>query len=80
LLISRIYIDHDVAHFPVVDAMQSRIEAPVEYVKDTGTVYDSVTSATDPVQRGKLINSGHRKPARHCEPLRRGRRGGCLRP
>jgi len=53
--ISKIYIDHDATHFPVVDAIRSQIGAPVEYVTDTGTVYDSVTSATDPVQRGKHI-------------------------
>jgi spore photoproduct lyase len=55
LPISRIYIDRDIAHFPLVDAIQTRIGAPVERVKDSRTVYDSVASATDPVHRGKQV-------------------------
>ncbi len=77
--ISRIYIDHDAANYPVVDKVLSLVGAPVEYVKDANAVYDLVTSAANSVQKGKQ-NSAHRKPARHCEPLRRGRRGCCLRP
>jgi spore photoproduct lyase len=55
LSISKLYIDPAVADFPMVDIIRSRLGAAVEIVKDANAVYDLVTSAADPVQKGKQI-------------------------
>ena len=55
MLISKIYIDNQVIHLPVSDAITSRISAPVEIVNDTAEVYKAISEAKDPVQRGKQV-------------------------
>ena len=53
--ISKLYIDHNVADFPQVISIQSRLNVPSAIVHDTREVFESVSSADDPVQKGKEI-------------------------
>ncbi|MHC4458835.1 MAG: SPL family radical SAM protein, partial [Planctomycetota bacterium] len=55
MLISKIYIDNQVIHLPAIDAITSRISAPVEIVNDTARLYRSISEANDPVQKGKQV-------------------------
>ncbi len=53
--ISKIYIDRQVAETPETLAVQSRLNAPCELVDDAGSVFEAVSSADDPVQKGKEV-------------------------
>jgi len=52
---SKLYIDQQVAHLPQVMAIGSRLKIPVEIIEDVQTVYKLISSADDPVQKGKTI-------------------------
>jgi spore photoproduct lyase len=51
----KIYIDRQVIHLPSVEAIRTRLAAPVEIVDDSAVFYQSVSRANDPVQSGKQI-------------------------
>lgn len=55
MLLSKLYIDQNVADFPQVLSIQSRLNLPIEVVKDKQNVFDSISSARDPVQKGKGV-------------------------
>jgi spore photoproduct lyase len=52
---SKLYIEQPVAHLPQVISIRSHLNLPTEIVKDGQSVYESVSSADDPVQKGKTI-------------------------
>jgi len=52
---SKLYIDQQVAHLPQVTSIRSRLTIPVEIVEDVQAVYKLVSSADDPLQKGKNI-------------------------
>jgi spore photoproduct lyase len=55
LLISKLYIDRQVAQLPQVAFIRSRIDAPVVVVQNVQEVYDSLVSSDDPIQKGKTV-------------------------
>ena len=55
MLISKIYIDKRVIGSVAIEAITSRISAPVEIVNDPAEVYRAISEAKDPVQEGKQI-------------------------
>ena len=55
MLLSKLYIDHEVVDSPQVIAIQSRLNIPSVIVNDPLKVFASVSSADDPVLKGKEI-------------------------
>ena len=55
MLISKIYIDKQVIQLPAVNAITSRINAPVEVVNDPASGYRLISGSKDPVQTGKQV-------------------------
>ncbi|MFC1812233.1 radical SAM protein [Thermodesulfobacteriota bacterium] len=55
MLLSKLYIDQQVADFPQVLSIQSRLNCPIEVVKDKQDVFDSISAVHDPVQKGKDV-------------------------
>jgi len=55
LLFFKLYIDHQVAHLPETRAIQSRLNLDAEIVDSEHVVYTAVSSADDPVQKGKEV-------------------------
>ena len=54
--ISKIYIDQQVRHSPVVISIQSRIpEASVSIIQRSQEVYQSVLASDNPIEKGKTI-------------------------
>lgn len=53
--LSTLYIDYQVADFPEVLSIQSRLNIPAEIVYDIKQVYNTLSSATDPVEKGKNV-------------------------
>ena len=53
--ISKIYIEQHLANVPTVRSICSRLNLPVEYIKDSREVYAAVAAAPDPVKRGKEV-------------------------
>jgi len=55
LTFSKLYIDKTVAHLPQVVAIRSRLNIPFEIVEDGQQYFELVSSADDPVQKGKTL-------------------------
>ena len=55
MTLSKIYIDAAVADNPQVASICDRLELPVEYVEGSRVVYEAISSANDPVQKGKEV-------------------------
>jgi len=55
MLLSKLYIDQDVADTPQAISIQAHLNVPSEIVKDEQTVFKSVYAAHDPVQQGKKV-------------------------
>ena len=53
MLLSKLYIDHEVVDYPQVVSIQSRLNIPSVVVHDPITIFASVSSADDPVLKGK---------------------------
>ena len=51
--ISNLFINRQVADHPMTRSIQSRLKLPSEEVQNAQQVYEAVSSAPDPVQRGK---------------------------
>jgi DNA repair photolyase len=51
--ISKLFIDRQVADHPVTQSIQFRLKLPFDVVQTAQQVYEIVSSAADPVQRGK---------------------------
>ena len=51
--ISKLFIDRQVADHPITRSIQSRLNLPPEAVRNAQQVYETVSSAPDPVQQGK---------------------------
>ncbi len=51
--ISKLFIDRQVAGHPTTRSIQSRLKLPSETVKSAQQVYETILSASDPVQQGK---------------------------
>jgi len=55
LTVSTLYIHQQVKHLPQVTAMRSRLKIPARIVKNGQAVFETVSSADDPVQKGKTV-------------------------
>jgi spore photoproduct lyase len=55
MLLSKLYVDQDVADSPLVISIRSRMHVPCEIVKDGQPVFESAYSDQDPVRKGKEI-------------------------
>jgi spore photoproduct lyase len=53
--ISKLYIDQQVADSPEVHTISQRLNAPVEIVRNAQDVYDRISAAADPINKGKKI-------------------------
>ncbi|MDD2388784.1 MAG: DNA photolyase [Desulfobacterales bacterium] len=53
--IKKLYVDHEICNLPLVGAIQSKLNLPAEIVNDVRCVYADISSADDPVQRGKEV-------------------------
>ena len=53
MTIFKIYVDHNVADYPLVLSILSRINADSEIIDDPKIVFDAIHAADDPVQKGK---------------------------
>jgi len=51
----KIYIDHQIANYPLTESILSRFKCPSLIVANVKEVYRSITQADDPVQKGKEI-------------------------
>jgi spore photoproduct lyase len=51
--ISKLFINRQVADHPMTRSIQSRLKLPSEQVQNAQQVYEAISSAPDPVQRGK---------------------------
>lgn len=55
MLISKLYIDKQVADSPEVGSIRSHLNVPAEIVTDINEIYKIVTRSEDPVSKGKQI-------------------------
>jgi spore photoproduct lyase len=55
LLISKLYIDREVADNPLVHSIISRLNLPAEIVQSTRDVYKHISDAKDPIKKAKEI-------------------------
>jgi len=53
--LTTLYIDQQIADNPTTRSIQARLNVPTEIVRRPQQVYEAVSSAADPVQRGKEI-------------------------
>jgi spore photoproduct lyase len=53
MTIQKLYVDRKIADFPQVSAISRRLDLPCEIVSDPREVYNSVSTGTDPVEKGK---------------------------
>ena len=53
LSVTKLYIDQQVAHLPQIATIRSRLNVPTVIVQNSQKVFESVSSADDPVQKGK---------------------------
>ena len=53
--IEKLIIDQDVADWREVASLRQRLDVPTEFVNNVSDVYKQVSSADDPVQKGKQI-------------------------
>ncbi len=53
--ISKLFINRQVADYPLTRSIQARLNVPSEFVQNARQVHDAVASAADPVQSGKEI-------------------------
>jgi len=51
----KLYIDQKVADSPWVVSIQSRLNLPLSIVQNAHEVFEAVSSADDPVQKGKEV-------------------------
>jgi len=51
----KLYIDQQVLNSPHVDSIRSRIDVPVEIVRNAQEVFESILRSNDPVQKAKTI-------------------------
>jgi spore photoproduct lyase len=55
MTIQKLYVDRKIADFPQVSAISRRLDLPCEIVSDPREVYNSVSTGTDPVEKGKTV-------------------------
>ncbi len=55
MTIQKLYVDRKIADFPQVSAISRRLDLPCEIVSDPREVYNSVSTGTDPVKKGKTV-------------------------
>lgn len=70
---SKLYVDQQVAHLPQVTAIRSRLKVPVEIIENVQTIYSLISSAADPIQKGKtllLLTSNHGVFIKNCPGTR----------
>ncbi len=53
--IELLYIDQQVANTPVAISIKSRLNVPSEIVEGPHKVFESVSSANDPIRKGKEV-------------------------
>ena len=54
-IVSKLYIDQHVAHLPQVISIRSRLDVPTVIVQNSQKVFESISSANDPVRKAKKI-------------------------
>ena len=55
MILTKLYIDQQIADNPTTRSIQTRLKVPTEIVGHPQQVYDAISSAADPVKRGKEI-------------------------
>lgn len=53
MLLSKLYIDHQIAEYPEAKSIQKRLNIPCEIVHNARPVYEYIARSVDPVQKGK---------------------------
>ena len=55
MAIQKLYVDRKIADFSQVSAIARRLDLTPEIVSDPGEVYHHVSTAADPVKKGKSV-------------------------
>lgn len=55
MLIKKLYIDQQIAEYPEAASITRRLKVPVEIVAHSRAVYDRISAAQDPIQKGKTV-------------------------
>ncbi len=53
--IKKLYIDQQIAEYPEVTSITRRLGLPAEIVANSQEVYDRISGAPDPIQKGKTV-------------------------
>jgi len=53
--IQKLYVDQQIAEYPEVSSITRRFDIPAEIVADVQEIYDSISGAQDPIQKGKTV-------------------------
>ena len=55
MILKKLYIDQHIADHPTTQSIKARLKVPTEIVECPQEVYDAISSAADPVRKGKEV-------------------------